>query len=135
MTDPALWVCVHPASCAGRLPVLSSPLGGGKDSTPGPCSRSSLVSWETPSLRTVGMCGLGVTVAETRGQQAEPRWVGGTGAREAAGRPAEMITRDKGPGDTTRRSWIPGRGLQAGGTAQTGPVGVRGGGARVAAGR
>lgn len=106
--------------------MLSSPLGGGKDSKPGPCSRSSLVSRETRSLRMVGMCGLGVTVAETREQQAEPRWVGGTGAREA---------RDKGPGDTTRGSWIPGRGLQAGGTAGTGPVGVRGGGARVAAGR
>ena len=94
--------------------MLSSPLGSGKDSKPGPISRSSLGSWETPSLRMVGMCGLGVTVAETREQQAEPRWEGGTGAREAAGRPAEMITWDKGPGATTWGSGSRGGGSRLG---------------------
>lgn len=62
MTDPALRVCIRSASRAGRLPVLSSPLGSGKFSKPCPCSRSSLVSRETLSLRMAGMCSLGVTV-------------------------------------------------------------------------
>ena len=109
--------------------MLSSPLGSGKDSKPSPISRSSLGSRETPSLRTVGMCGLGVTVSEKREQLAEPRWEGGTGAREAAGRPAEKITRDTGPGDMTRGSgsWV--------GGSRLGARPGRGGGPRVAAGR
>ena len=61
--------------------------------------------------------------------------VGGTGAREAAGE----ICRDDHTGQGSWRHdpglWILGRGLQPGGTAGAAPAGMRGGGARVAAGR
>ena len=115
--------------------MLSSPLGSGKDSKPGPCSWSSPVSREMPSLRTAGMCGLGVTAAERRARQDEPRGWEGQEPERLQGRPAETITRDRGPGDMpqARRSW--GGGLQGWGTAGAGPAGVKGSGARVAAGR
>ena len=61
--------------------------------------------------------------------------VGGTGAREAAGE----ICRDDHTGQGSWRHdpglWILGRGLQPGGMAGAAPAGMRGGGARVAAGR
>lgn len=61
--------------------------------------------------------------------------MGGTGAREAAGE----ICRDDHTGQGSWRHnpglWILGRGLQPGGTAGAAPAGMRGGGARVAAGR
>lgn len=115
MTDPALRVCIRSASRAGCLPELSSPLGSGKDSKPGPCSRSSLVSRETLSLRMAGMCSLGVTAAERRAQQDEPRGWEGQEPERLRGRPAEIITRDRGPGDTTRArgSWGGGSRLRA----------------------
>ena len=95
--------------------MLSSPLGSGKDSKPGPRSRSSLISRETLSLRMAGMCSLGVTATERRAQQDEPRGWEGQEPERLKGRPAEMITWDRGPGDTTRAcgSWGGGSSLEA----------------------
>ena len=47
------------------------------------------------------MCGLGVTAAERRARQDEPRGWEGQEPERLQGRPAETITRDRGPGDTT----------------------------------